>query len=888
MTCRWSVTFAEDSAKRIVIVTDGNENLGDARGVAEMLAESGIAFDVLPIRLSARADVALQRVILPSDIRKGQPFEVRVVANNTTPVDKGGRPVPGRLKLFRRTEDITAPIGDPEGIPVTLEPGKKAFSFEDVIDEPDFFTYEARFVPDDAKLDRVQQNNMVSAFTHVHGQGHILLVEDWQHPGEFRTLVNRLRENNIEVTVRPSNRLFESLAQLQRYDSVVLADVPRSAGDSADSVAGFSDAQVQMLVRNTQQMGSGLVMVGGDRSFGAGGWANTELEKAMPVDFQIDNAKVVPVGALVLVMHASEMARGNYWQKIVSREAIKTLGYHDYCGLVHWNDRTWKEGWLWAGDKGGLAKVGPNRDMMLARLDRMTPGDMPEFKPAMEMAYAGFTRVPSASVKHMIMISDGDPAAPPTSTIAKFANFTTEAGVRNPIKISTVAIGSHGAAGTMGNTLQKIATATGGKYYVVKDPRALPRIYQREARRVAQPLIYDKPVQPRINSVGGARVQHEVVRDIADPLPPLTGFVLTTVKDHPLVEVSIVADMPDAFKNNATILAGWTYGLGRTAVFTSDAGKRWATQWTGWENYDKLFSQLVRWSMRPPGDDENFSIITDVRDGRVQVIVTALDKDDEFLNFLDMSAAATDPEMKPFDFAIRQTAPGRYVGEFEVDKSGPYFVTIVPGPGRRPLVAGVDVPYSTEFSDFETNEALLLTITDLTPTGGESGQIIVGSLNNENVNSLLDVDTFRHNLPRAVSIRDIWPLLLVIASCVFFADVFVRRVSINFAWLTPVFEAVNGFILRREKPDAPDERLARLKSKKSEIETGISERKATARFEPEPDEQVDLDALDLDAGVSGAPEEKKRPTTQEVTPEDDQETYTERLLKAKKDVWKKD
>ena len=155
-------TFAEDSAKRIVIVTDGNENLGDARGVAEMLAESGIAFDVLPIRLSARADVALQRVILPSDIRKGQPFEVRVVANNTTPVDKGGRPVPGRLKLFRRTEDITAPIGDPEGIPVTLEPGKKAFSFEDVIDEPDFFTYEARFVPDDAKLDRVQQKPAVS------------------------------------------------------------------------------------------------------------------------------------------------------------------------------------------------------------------------------------------------------------------------------------------------------------------------------------------------------------------------------------------------------------------------------------------------------------------------------------------------------------------------------------------------------------------------------------------------------------------------------------------------------------------------------------------------------------------------------------------------------
>ncbi len=51
-----------------------------------------------------------------------------------------------------------------------------------------------------------------------------------------------------------------------------------------------------MLVRNTEELGCGLVMLGGPNSFGAGGWANTELEKAMPVDFQIKSTKVVPVG----------------------------------------------------------------------------------------------------------------------------------------------------------------------------------------------------------------------------------------------------------------------------------------------------------------------------------------------------------------------------------------------------------------------------------------------------------------------------------------------------------------------------------------------------------------------------------------------------------------
>ena len=73
-----------------------------------------------------------------------------------------------------------------------------------------------------------------------------------------------------------------------------------------------------MLVRNTQQMGSGLVMLGGPNSFGAGGWTGTELEEAMPVDFQIKNKQVAPIGALAMLMHASEMADGNHWQKKIA------------------------------------------------------------------------------------------------------------------------------------------------------------------------------------------------------------------------------------------------------------------------------------------------------------------------------------------------------------------------------------------------------------------------------------------------------------------------------------------------------------------------------------------------------------------------------------------
>src|SRR6188768_3035072 len=48
-------SFPEDTAKRIVIVTDGQENLGDAKTIASTLVENGIGIDVVPIRLNATA-----------------------------------------------------------------------------------------------------------------------------------------------------------------------------------------------------------------------------------------------------------------------------------------------------------------------------------------------------------------------------------------------------------------------------------------------------------------------------------------------------------------------------------------------------------------------------------------------------------------------------------------------------------------------------------------------------------------------------------------------------------------------------------------------------------------------------------------------------------------
>lgn len=859
-------SFPEGVAKRVVVVSDGDQNIGDALSIARDLANRGVSIDVRPIKFDRSGDVIVEKLTRPATVRQGEPFDLSVVLNNTH-----DRPVTGRLIYYQKTEDDWKPInqaadpdsGEPDPQRITLQPGKSVRYIRQVLDQTNFYEYQVRFIPDDVADDAVPQNNVATAFAHIRGRGQVLLIENQNQPGQHNFLVERLRRNNIEVVVRASGQAFNSLPELQQYDAVILANVPREQ---------FTDNQVKMLVTNTQHMGAGLVMLGGPDSFGAGGWTNTELEEAMPLDFQIKNAKVVPKGALALIMHASELPQGNHWQKIIAREAIRSLGDLDYCALLHWDG---SEKYLWTDNQGrGFLPVQGNRARMLARLDRMAPGDMPDFDPTMRMGLQGFNALPDAAVKHMVIISDGDPSPPSASLVNAF--------VQAKVTVSTVAVGTHGPAGS--TVMQKLANATGGKYYAVTNNRALPRIFQQEARRVARPLVYETP-PPFAPAI---RTSHEIIDTLPD-FPPISGYVMTTPKVNPLVDVILTAPRPTGQEN--AILAAWTYGLGRTVCLTTDAGERWANQWTAWPGYEKFFTQLVRWVARPAAEEGQFTVAMEVENDKIRVVVTALDEKDEFLNLLNITGTAVGPNVDATPFSLEQVAPGRYVGELPADEPGSYFLLLNPGLGLAPIRAGVNVPYSSEFRQRVTNEGLLKSLAELAPargrdgaTPGPPGQFIdvAGvSTPEEYKRQLLSYDPFRHDLYSEPATWDAWFYLVMIGSCVFLADVFIRRVHVSFAWVAPLVRRVLG----RETEDTTPSTLERLRSRKREVSEEIEQRKAAARFEPTPDAPSPAeDNLTAQPPVTGRPPAQPGGLAPgQEQPED--ETYTSRLLKAKRKLW---
>ncbi|HJT78347.1 MAG TPA: VWA domain-containing protein, partial [Gemmataceae bacterium] len=724
-------SFPEQTGKRIVLLSDGNENLGSAEDQARFARENGVQIDVVPLASGHRTEneILVQSIEAPAQVEQGAQLPIRVLIRSFNP-----HLVVGTLTVKQISEGQAIDVPGSPRQNVALQQGLNSFTFKQPLTaEKRSYTYEAEFLPEfvaDEKGnvlakglpgDRPQNNR---ATTHVvaRGQRRILLVEP--HAGDHQYLVDRLTQSRakfqvdtIEVEKLPPDK--DKLAVLfSNYDCIVLANV--AASDVSEGAIGdnpgasLTEAQQEMIRSNTHDQGCGLVMIGGPNGYGAGGWRGTPVEKALPVDCDIKSVEVGGRGGLVLIMHASEIAEGNRWQKIIAKLAINKLSSDDMVGVLHY---------AWAGQGGSghqwhipFQVVGENRGRLLALVESLNPGDMPDVDPAFTKAYNELTKQEyGLTTRHVIFISDGDHWNASQALLARMRAAK--------ITISTVCITSHGQLEEQ--KMAAVARATNGRFYSVKNPSALPAIYTRETRVVSQSLLYERRLQPREVFRAGP------TEGLPDVLPPLYGFVRTTAKSSPLVEVPIVT--PPITGQQFPVLAYWHYGLGKAAAFTSDARtnpgrKAWDRDWAQSSIYSKFWEQVIEWALRPVESKHLVMLPPEYKDGTVKVTIEAHDDRNKPILDLSLRGGVTTPGTKPDakqqqELKFEETAPGQYVSEFKADEAGSYFVSAqavrrVPIKDKNGKVheaeegfdsvrSGVTIPYSPEFSDLETNTGLL-------------------------------------------------------------------------------------------------------------------------------------------------------------------------------------
>lgn len=734
--------FPQGYMRRIVVLSDGNDTLGTALEEAKLAQSRGAALDVIPLMIEGGQEVRLREAAAPSRVNAGEPFQVRVVVTADQDCE-------GILQLAQRTREGKRML---EPTPVTLRKGDNVFLLPQELPESGFYEYEASI---ESVADTISGNNQGRAFTVIHGEPKVLYVET--APEHSLYLEPALIKEGLDVQRVDVGSVPGSLAQLQNYDAVILSNL-----SSTDLSAG----QLRALEALVRDLGVGLVMIGGPRSFGAGGFHGTPVEKVLPVSMDIKQRKMMPQGALVLILHTCEIADGNAWAREIGLASLNVLSSHDLMGALAWVGSG--EGWVYE-----VQLVG-DKTMMRNALTRANPGDMPRMGPTLEMAYQGLRDV-SAAVKRIVVISDGDPAGPSGALIGKIVN----AG----ISVSTICISPHSLSDQ--SMLKKIAEATGGEYYFVQDPQKLPQIFAKEAAVVKSGLLIEEPFEPVI------RHDSELLLGLREtPFPSLEGYVTTTAKDN--------ATIPLVTHKEDPLLAQWRYGLGKAVAFTSDVTTLWATPWIAWDGFNRFWAQTVRWAMRDLSSS-SFRVETSIRNGKGYVRIDAVDPAGNFVNFLRPKGAATGPApgFVRSDIDIMQTGPGLYEGTFPVDDPGVYMINLTyenPDGTEGVIPVGLAMDYSREYEHNTTN---LPYLEELAAAGG--GRVL-GEEDNP----------FVHDLPLSATITPIWPYLAGFAACLFPIEVFVRRVVVDFTlvfvWILALLRKLPG--LKRLLP-APAKRTVR-------------------------------------------------------------------------------
>lgn len=617
--------YPDGHVNRMVIVSDGNQTQGDMAVEAYRAKELGVKVSWRSFEADRTSEVRVVGLTLPDDIKVGQPFEITAEVWSTEPQT---------VTLALSQDEF--PNGHEPSKTVELREGKNLIKFKSEAKRAGATTYKLRLTS--AAKDTETKNNMAVMTAPVRGRPNVLYVEGGltREPGSASYLKKALEHENIDVSVRGPTGIPSSAKELEKFDLVLISDVP------AHLVGAGQMAALDNYVKN---LGGGLIMAGGEDSFGSGGYERTTIENLMPVRFDSEKIREQPDVALVLVIDRSGSMQGPKLEaaKESARVTAEVLSPQDYIAVV-------------AFDSEAQVYVKPTRASNRMRISndiaRLQSGGGTNIYPGLKEAFEILESL-KAKVKHVILLSDGEA---PTDGLAELVS---------DMRAARITVSAVGVQGADRNLLQMIAENGDGRLYMVEDIGALPKIFMKETQEAQKSQLVEDLVRVRV-----AKKVEAIEGTAVETAPPLHGYV--TTKPKPTAETILISDLGEP------ILARWRYGAGTSVAWTSDVKNRWSVDWIRWGGYPKFWAQVIRSSMRRKVYD-SYDLYASVADGRARVTVDAIDSSDRFVNELDTELQVIDPATNKVTetLPMAQTAAGRYTAEFKIQKYGTYLLKAI-------------------------------------------------------------------------------------------------------------------------------------------------------------------------------------------------------------------
>ena len=710
-----TAVLPSDRARRIVVISDGEQTRGDAVAQAFLTAGGDLSVGVVPLGTRSGPEILADDILAPARVDEGAPFDIRVVARSTTDTE-------ALLKLYRNE----VYLGQRR---VTLSADRaEIISVRQEAEKPGLYRYEARLHPvDEAGVsDTLAENNVAISTVQVTGRPRVLYVEGLTDQAVHLRRV--LVEQGLEVDVVRPEDVPPRLSELRRYAAVYLSDVPSY---------NLTMRQQEALESFVRDLGRGLAMLGGEQSFGPGGYYKTPIERALPVNMDLQDKTRFPKLGMVLALDKSCSMGGGAGSKMaMAKEAgirtVELLQDRDMLGVIGFDSAA---SWIVK-----LVQL-YDKKPVVDRIASIRVGGGTDAYPAIEAGVNGLN-ASDAALKHVIVLSDGIVAGGAYEQLIKQARA-------NDVTVSTLAFGSDADLSTM----NQWAKWGGGRFYQVSNPKQLPAIFTRETVLATRSFLVEETFIP------GSAANSDLLEGFSESdLPTLHGYVATEAK----ARATVALISRDEYKS--PVLAHWNYGLGRSLAFTSDVKARWGRDWVGTSEYTKFWSQATRWLIGST-EDQNLDVGAEIQDGELIVSVDAFDGSGGYRNFLSGEARVVAPDLGVTKVPLIQVGPGRYEGSIPVDQDGSWLVGVSMTAGDEPfgqMVAEAVQAYSPEYRLGSIGDA---TLAELGRVGG------VGELTPEAVFA-------RPEIARYIP-QELWPYLLAVAAFLLLFDVALRRLDLG-------------------------------------------------------------------------------------------------------------
>ena len=693
--------FEEDTKKRLVLITDGSETKGDAVSIRNMLKNENIQTLIYDVSGNVKQEAGIREIALPQYVNINMEYDVNVI------VDSIGSQK-ANLRLYRGTSLVL-------NEQVNLRDGENRYVFTDKAEKGGGITYHAEIVPEN---DNFYQNNSVYGYCYAENLPSVLVIGKGESAENMKRLLESAQLNVESVSPTDAPVSYDSLIA---YDSIVLADV--AYDELSEEFILATDSFVKYA-------GGGLITVGGENSYGPGGYADTPLEEILPVDMEIKTQSENPDLAMIMVIDKSgsmDVGSQGLTCMDLAKEAafrgVQELNEDDMVGIVSFDSQA-----QWVVE---LEKVGGNEESIKESIGTIQAGGGTSILPALRLACTKLSQT-DAKLKHIILLTDGQAETEGYTGLLNQAN-------EDKITISTIAVGQDADS----DLLQYIAEVGNGRYYYADQFTSLPEIFVYETTVASKDYLNNEDFYPSLGDIT------EITEGIST-VPILHGYVSTTAK--PRADVVLKSDKDEP------VLAVWQYGLGRTAAWTSDLSGQWTSDWIASDEGMSILRNLISYSMR---SDILYDIeVRGEAAGGVSTVTAKIPIDN---GTSGVKASIITENGEEYNTDMTAVLPGQYTCTIPTDEEGAYIITVTEN-----LSDGGNNSYNTGFIIGYSNEY---------DTRNFNGNGIIDELASyegiDVINSPEEV--YASELPETTASRDISVPLIILSIILILIDILIRR-----------------------------------------------------------------------------------------------------------------